>query len=204
MSDRSSEVRSFHGGIGKEAEQERPLLGYLDVCRVGQPLQERPRTQARARRPHGEGNTARQAREQNSSAATLRQINRIGAHALPPMRAGPVPVGALPPQPPVAPCELERPPPAPRPSDPQDPWRTHRVLAGLRQRVKSSVMTRKALGLALRPHEPEHRGPRVGPAVKTPPIRAISAVRGHDHETYFFLPWFLTASIAAAAASGSR
>ena len=39
---------------------------------------------------------------------------------------------------------------------------------------------------------------------QTPPIRALGAVRGRDQGSYFFLPWFLTASIAAAAASGSR
>ncbi len=41
-------------------------------------------------------------------------------------------------------------------------------------------------------------------AMKTPPIRAVCAARGRDQGIYFFLPWFLTASIAAAAASGSR
>lgn len=46
--------------------------------------------------------------------------------------------------------------------------------------------------------------PQRAQAVKTPPTRAVCAGRGHDHGTYFFLPWFLTASIAAAAASGSR
>jgi hypothetical protein len=47
-------------------------------------------------------------------------------------------------------------------------------------------------------------GPEWARAVKMPPIRAVSAGRGHDHKGYFFLPWFLTASIAAAAAAGSR
>ncbi|MER5183594.1 FG-GAP and VCBS repeat-containing protein [Streptomyces sp. NPDC002896] len=47
-------------------------------------------------------------------------------------------------------------------------------------------------------------GPGRAHRMKTPPICDISAGRGRDHETYFFLPWFLTASIAAAAASGSR
>jgi len=40
--------------------------------------------------------------------------------------------------------------------------------------------------------------------MKMPPIRAVCAGGRHDHKSYFFLPWFLTASIAAAAASGSR
>ena len=40
--------------------------------------------------------------------------------------------------------------------------------------------------------------------LKMPPIRAVCAGGRHDHRSYFFLPWFLTASIAAAAASGSR
>ena len=39
---------------------------------------------------------------------------------------------------------------------------------------------------------------------KMPPAHAVCAGGGHDHQTYFFLPWFFTASIAAAAASGSR
>lgn len=47
-------------------------------------------------------------------------------------------------------------------------------------------------------------GPQWARAVKMPPIRTISAGRGHDHATYFFLPWFFTASMAAFAASGSR
>ena len=37
-----------------------------------------------------------------------------------------------------------------------------------------------------------------------PPPRTMSASRGHDRKSYFFLPWFFTASIAAFAASGSR
>ncbi len=47
-------------------------------------------------------------------------------------------------------------------------------------------------------------GPQWAQTVKTPPTRAVCAGQGHDHELYFFLPWFFTASIAAAAASGSR
>jgi hypothetical protein len=46
--------------------------------------------------------------------------------------------------------------------------------------------------------------PQWAQAVRMPPPRAVCAGRGHDHKGYFFLPWFLTASMAAAAASGSR
>ncbi len=46
--------------------------------------------------------------------------------------------------------------------------------------------------------------PQWAQAVKMPPPRAVCAGRGHDRESYFFLPWFFTASMAAFAASGSR
>ncbi|MDQ0950727.1 hypothetical protein QFZ24_004650 [Streptomyces phaeochromogenes] len=52
-------------------------------------------------------------------------------------------------------------------------------------------------------------GPQRAQTMKTPLSRAVCAVQGRDRKRYlflpyFFLPWFFTASIAAAAASGSR
>lgn len=83
-----------------------------------------------------------------------------------------------------------------------DPGLTLKVYAHLMPSGRDRA--RNALGLALRPKDSGDEGPRWAQAVKIPPTRTISAGRGHDHKPYFFLPWFLTASIAAAAASGSR
>lgn len=47
-------------------------------------------------------------------------------------------------------------------------------------------------------------GPAWAQSAKMPLIYAMSAGQGRDRFSYFFLPWFFTASIAAFAASGSR
>ncbi len=54
-------------------------------------------------------------------------------------------------------------------------------------------------GKSTRPHRPD--GPE---AAKSPLPAEKPQVGGLRVGDYFFLPWFLTASIAAAAASGSR
>ncbi|KAB2973462.1 HNH endonuclease [Streptomyces sp. SS1-1] len=69
---------------------------------------------------------------------------------------------------------------------------------------KGLTWMRERLDLPSMRQRPHLETPQWARAAKTPPSCTICAAQGHDHKSYFFLPWFLTASIAAAAASGSR
>ncbi|MGA5602597.1 tyrosine-type recombinase/integrase [Streptomyces griseoincarnatus] len=83
-----------------------------------------------------------------------------------------------------------------------DPGLTLKVYAHLMpsSRERARRLSARHSGRTARRTE----GPEWSRAVKMPPIRAVCAGGRHDHWSYFFLPWFFTASIAAAAASGSR
>jgi hypothetical protein len=87
-----------------------------------------------------------------------------------------------------------------------DPGLTLRVHAHLMP--SSQERTRKAVAAVFATARPEPSRtwrPTHGPAPPRSPLPTDNPkVGGLRSFAYFFLPWFLTASIAAAAASGSR
>ncbi|MFG2531459.1 tyrosine-type recombinase/integrase [Streptomyces sp. NPDC048516] len=83
-----------------------------------------------------------------------------------------------------------------------DPGLTLKVYAHLMP--SSRDRARQALSATFAPKVPRAEVPEGFQRMKMPPTCTICAGGRHDHVLYFFLPWFLTASMAALAASGSR
>lgn len=85
-----------------------------------------------------------------------------------------------------------------------DPGLTLKVYA--RPMPGNRDRPRQALGNSVKPcgRTVPREGPQWAQSKRMPPICAVCASQGHDRFWCYFLPWFLTASMAAAAASGSR